>query len=369
MARPAGPPPARLGAHDSFEGPLPKSGGWYKIGLELLTGPGAFLDRRPLADSGFVPPGEGRAARGAKACLARVVPSPILAGCIFMFAIIGMVVVLLSVIGGYLMEHGNMSVLFQPAELVIIFGAALGSFIISSPKKLLSLSVKDLMATFTAKERGKAGYLELLLAMNELFRKARREGLIAVESHVNKPEESPIFTKYPGVLKDHHSLGFLCDNFKVYISTGMEPDSLDDLMEIDMETQHKEAMLPSAAITKVADAMPGLGIVAAVLGVVLTMGKISEPPEILGHSIGAALVGTFLGILMSYGFVGPLATNMEHRANEHHSALNVIKTGLLSTVSGGSPAVALEFARRAIPQSERPGFEELEEAIRGAKEG
>jgi chemotaxis protein MotA len=231
------------------------------------------------------------------------------------------------------------------------------------------MTIKALLGVFTGKGVTKESYLELLMAMNELFRKARREGLIAVESHVNRPEDSTIFTKYPGVLNNHHVLSFLCDNFKVYISTGMEPDSLDDLMEIDMETQHKETGMPAAAVAKVADGMPALGIVAAVLGVVLTMAKISEPPEVLGHSIGAALVGTFLGVLLSYGFVGPLASNMEHSANDHHIALNVIKTGLLSTVSGGSPAVALEFARRAIPPAERPGFEELEEALRGAKEG
>jgi chemotaxis protein MotA len=286
-----------------------------------------------------------------------------------MFAIIGIVTVLGCVIGGYLLEGGNLSLLFQPVELLIIGGAASGAFLISSPKKLLGMTIKALLGVFTGKGVTKESYLELLMAMNELFRKARREGLIAVESHVNRPEDSTIFTKYPGVLNNHHVLSFLCDNFKVYISTGMEPDSLDDLMEIDMETQHKETGMPAAAVAKVADGMPALGIVAAVLGVVLTMAKISEPPEVLGHSIGAALVGTFLGVLLSYGFVGPLASNMEHSANDHHIALNVIKTGLLSTVSGGSPAVALEFARRAIPPAERPGFEELEEALRGAKEG
>lgn len=286
-----------------------------------------------------------------------------------MFAIIGIVTVLGCVIGGYLMEQGNLSVLFQPAELVIIFGAAGGAFIIASPKKLLSLTIKAFIAIFTAKDHGKEAYLELLLLLNELFRKARREGLISVESHVNRPEESPIFTNYPGVMHDKTVLGFLCDNFKVYISTGMEPDALETLMETDLEAMHHESLDPSHAVNRTADSLPGLGIVAAVMGVVLTMGKISEPPEVLGHSIGAALVGTFLGVLMCYGFVGPLAANMEARAKEHHNVLNVIKTALLSTVGGGSPAVALEFARRAIPPNERPTFEELEEAMRGKKEG
>lgn len=165
-------------------------------------------------------------------------------------------------------------------------------------------------------------------------------------------------------------LSFLCDNFKIYISTGMEPDALESLMDTDLEAMHHEGVEPAHAVNRTADSLPGLGIVAAVMGVVLTMGKITEPPEVLGHSIGAALVGTFLGVLMCYGFVGPLAANMESsRAKEHHNVLNVIKTALLSTVAGGSPAVALEFARRAIPPNERPTFEELGEAMRGKKEG
>jgi chemotaxis protein MotA len=190
-----------------------------------------------------------------------------------------------------------------------------------------------------------------------------------VESHVNRPEESPIFSSYPGVMHNKSLVTFLCDNFKVYISTGMEPDSLESLMDTDLEAQNHELLLSSHTVGKIADSLPGLGIVAAVMGVVLTMGKISEPPEVLGHSIGAALVGTFLGVLMCYGFVGPMAANMEHRAKGHLEILGVVKTALLSTVSGGSPAVALEFARRAIPPSERPTFEELEEAMRGKKEG
>ncbi len=286
-----------------------------------------------------------------------------------MFVAIGIVVVLIAVIGGYLMEGGNLSVLFQPAELVIIFGAAAGAFIIASPKKALSMTIKDLIGLFTAKEHGKEAFLELLLLLNELFRKARREGLISVESHVNRPEESPIFSNYPGVMHNKGLVSFLCDNFKVYISTGMEPDALENLMDTDLEAQQHEMLIPSHGVNRTADSLPGLGIVAAVMGVVLTMGKITEPPEVLGHSIGAALVGTFLGVLMCYGFVGPMAANMEHKAKEHLEVLGVVKTALLSTVSGGSPAVALEFARRAVPPSERPTFEELEEAMRGKKEG
>ena len=285
-----------------------------------------------------------------------------------MFPAIGLVIVMGSVIGGYLLEGGNLSVIWQPVEVLIICGAALGAFIAGSPKKLLSMSIKQALGVFKAKEHSKEGYLEMLLLLNDLFRKARREGLIAIESHVNRPQESSIFTQYPGFMHDKEVVDFLCDNFKVYISTGMEPDALENLMEIDMETQAHEALAPSHAVTTTADSLPGLGIVAAVLGVVLTMAKINEPPDVLGHSIGAALVGTFLGILACYGIVGPIATAMGHAAKDKAIMLNIIKAALLSTVSGGSPAVALEFARRAIPNTERPSFEELEEAMRSKKD-
>ena len=285
-----------------------------------------------------------------------------------MLPAIGLVIVLGSVIGGYLLEGGNLSVIWQPVEVLIICGAALGAFVAGGSKKLLSMSIKGALGTFTHKGSSKESYMEMLLLLNDLFRKARREGLIAIESHVNRPNESSIFTQYPGFLHDTEAVDFLCDNFKVYISTGMEPDALEMLMEIDMETQGKEAIEPSHAVTKSADSLPGLGIVAAVLGVVLTMAKINEPPDVLGHSIGAALVGTFLGILACYGIVGPIANAMEHAANEKATILNVIKSALISTVSGGSPAVALEYARRAIPPGERPTFEELEDAMRGKKD-
>lgn len=285
-----------------------------------------------------------------------------------MLPAIGLVIVFGSVVGGYLLEGGNLSIIIQPVEILIIMGAAVGAFFISSSKKLLNMSIKGALGVFTHKGASKESYMELLLLLNELFRKARREGLIAIESHVNRPRESSIFTQFPGFLHDNEAVDFLCDNFKVYISTGMEPDALEMLMEIDMETQSKEAVEPSHAVTTTADSLPGLGIVAAVLGVVLTMGKINEPPDVLGHSIGAALVGTFLGILACYGVVGPIGKAMEHSAHEKATLLNVIKSALISTVSGGSPAVALEYARRAIPPAERPSFEELEDAMRGKKE-
>jgi chemotaxis protein MotA len=285
-----------------------------------------------------------------------------------MFVIIGIVVVLGGVFGGYLMEHGNFSVLIQPAELVIIGGAALGSLIISSPPRVLKLIVKDIGKIFGGGGVGRAGYIELLLLLNQLFWKIRREGLLAIEGDVENPAQSEIFKKFNTIISNHHALNFICDNFRVIITTNMPPHELDALLEIDMEASHNDAITPATSINKVGDALPGLGIVAAVLGVVITMGKISEPPEVLGHSIGAALVGTFLGVLACYGFVGPMATNLEHKAQEHEIYFSVIRTALVSFVGGAAPQIAVESGRRAIPGSDRPSFLELEEEIKKWKD-
>jgi chemotaxis protein MotA len=281
-----------------------------------------------------------------------------------MFAIIGSAVVLASVIGGYLMEEGNLHVLIQPAELVIIFGAATGALVISSPPSVLSLIVKNLGRVISARTKTKAEYLEVLSLLNSIFTKMRKEGLIAIEADIENPETSPIFSKFPSILKNHHALNFICDNLKVIISTNISSYELDNVMELESDTHHREAMIPSQSVSKVADGLPGLGIVAAVLGVVLTMGKISEPPEVLGHSIGAALVGTFLGVLMCYGFVGPMGTNLEHTANEDATYYQTIKIALVSFVGGAAPQIAVEFARRVIPSKEKPTFSELEQELR-----
>jgi chemotaxis protein MotA len=285
-----------------------------------------------------------------------------------MFVIIGMVVVLGGVLGGYMMEHGNFSVLMQPAELVIIGGAAVGSLLISAPPRVMKLIVKDIGKIFAGGGAGREAYIELLLLLNQLFWKIRREGLLAIEGDVENPIQSAIFNKFGTIISNHHALDFICDNFRVIITTNMAPHELDTLLEIDMESNHNDALIPAISINKVGDALPGLGIVAAVLGVVITMGKISEPPEVLGHSIGAALVGTFLGVLACYGFVGPMATNLEHKAAEHEIYFTVIKTALVSFVGGAAPQIAVESGRRAIPGSERPSFLELEEEIKKWKD-
>jgi chemotaxis protein MotA len=282
-----------------------------------------------------------------------------------MFAIIGLLLVTGSVIIGFMMEKGNPHVLIQPAEFVIIFGAALGAFFIASPPKVITAVVKNLASIVNSKSPGKTQYLELLLLLYQLFSKIRKEGLISIESDIEKPDNSPIFNKYKNTLSHGHLTNFICDNLKIIITTNVIPHELENLMEIETETHYHEALIPSKSIAKVADALPGLGIVAAVLGVVLTMGKIDEPPSVLGHSIGAALVGTFLGVLMCYGFVGPLATNLEHKTKEDIVFFKVIRVALVAFVGGAPPQMAVEFGRRAIPGKEKPTFEELENEIRG----
>ncbi len=284
-----------------------------------------------------------------------------------MFAIIGIVVVIGMIIAGYLMEHGNLHVLLQPAELVIIGGAALGSFLIANPKKIAIGSLKKIGKVFTAKTKSKEAYLEVLLLFNELLVLARKDGLLSLEEHINNPDKSKILEKYPNIIKHNEVLDFICDNFKIYIATSPEPHIFENLMEIDLEALHRDEEAYPKAVTTVADSLPGLGIVAAVLGVVITMGKINEPPEVLGHSIGAALVGTFLGILGCYGFLGPIATHLEHLNHDNAIIFNVIKTALVAFSHNWHPSLVVEAARRAIPEHERPSFAELEGAIKGAK--
>lgn len=284
-----------------------------------------------------------------------------------MLAIVGVLVVIGMIIGGYLMEKGNLSVLFQPAELVIIGGAAIGSFLIANPPKVVKGTLKSIVHVFTGKTRPKEYYLEVLLLFNELLVLSRKDGLIGLEEHINNPDKSRIFTKYPAILANHHVLDFICDNFKIYIATSPEPHVFESVMDVDMETLHKDEEAYPKAINAVSDSLPGIGIVAAVLGIVITMGKINEPPEVLGHSIGAALVGTFLGILGCYGFLGPMATNLEHQNHDNAVVFSVIKSALVAFSHNWHPTLVVDAARRAIPASERPTFAELEEAIKNAK--
>jgi chemotaxis protein MotA len=284
-----------------------------------------------------------------------------------MFVIIGIVVVLGCVLGGFLLEGGHMGVLFQPIELLIIGGAALGSFFISAPKSIIFGTFKHVMHVFTGKEPAASDYQDLLTLLFELINIARRDGIVALEPHVSKPEQSATINKYPALAKNKQLTFFICDNIKALLSEGIDAHRYDDLMRTDIATMHHHALIAPTAVTRVADSLPGLGIVAAVLGIVLTMAKINEPPEVLGHSIGAALVGTFLGILLCYGFVGPMASNLEYQAKAQQHMLLVAKEVLAAFNSGFSPMMAVEMGRRSIPDDVRPTMEDMEGALRGKK--
>jgi chemotaxis protein MotA len=284
-----------------------------------------------------------------------------------MFVIIGAVIVLGSVILGYLMEHGNLSVLVQPAELVIIGGAAIGSLIIASPLRVIKKIIAAVLRALTGKATSKADYMDSLIMLSEIFTKIRKEGLVSIESDVDNPEESKIFSAHPMFLKNHHAVSLVTDTLRTVMTTSISSYELEALLDNELEAHHEESVAPAKSLNTVADALPGLGIVAAVLGVVLTMGKIKEPPEVLGHSIGAALVGTFLGVLLCYGFVGPLSKNLEVIASDDKEYLAVLKVGLVSFIGGAAPQIAVEFARRAIPGHSKPTFLEVEETLRALK--
>ncbi len=276
-----------------------------------------------------------------------------------MFAIIGIVIVFGSVVGGYLMEHGKIMVLVQPAELVVIGGAAVGTVLIANPLHILKQIAAGVVGVFGGSKVTKQRYLDSLKMMYELLNKARREGLMALESDVEDPAKSPIIAKYPAFLKDHHVRDYFCDTMRMAIS-GVEAFDLDQLLDLDIEVHHHAASLPIASLSSMADSLPGLGIVAAVLGVVITMGALGGPPEEIGHKVAAALVGTFLGILLCYGLVGPLAASMQKIAEDEGAYLYVLRVMMISFLKGSAPIMAVEFARRAIPGHVRPGFLEVE---------
>jgi chemotaxis protein MotA len=281
-----------------------------------------------------------------------------------MFVIIGIVVVFGAVIAGYLMEKGNLRVLLQPAELIIIAGAAIGTVLIANPLHILKAIAGGIGGVFGGGKFGKDKYLETLKMMYELFTRARKEGLMALETDSDAPDKSPVFSKYPKFLKDHHALNFVCDTIRMASGGGVEPFDVDQMMELDMDVHHHETSVPIASLSTMADALPGLGIVAAVLGVVITMGALGGPPEEIGHKVAAALVGTFLGILLCYGLVGPIASNMSKAADEEHAYYHVLRVVIVSFMKGTPPTIAVEFARRAIPGHVRPSFQETEKYIK-----
>jgi chemotaxis protein MotA len=285
-----------------------------------------------------------------------------------MTLLIGAVVVLASVLAGFMLHGGNVMALFQPSEFLIIGGAAMGQMIISTPGSVLKAIVAELTGIMKPAAT-KDDYLDLLTMLYNLFRLAQQSGVMALETHAEKPKESTIFSAHPKFLSRHGAPQFLCDSLKVMIMGGVTAYDFESLMDQDLEVHHHMALQPSAALTKTGDALPGLGIVAAVLGVVITMGAIDGPPAEIGEKVAAALVGTFLGILLAYGFVNPLGTALEHRAEDEGRYLECVKTGLLAVHKGLPPAIAVEFARRVLPDEIRPSFEETERACRGARSG
>src|SRR5215470_1739431 len=281
-----------------------------------------------------------------------------------MFVIIGIVVVIGAIVGGYLMEHGNLKVLIQPAELIIIGGAAAGPVLIANPLHILKQIIGGVLGAFGGSKYSEGSYLETLKMMFELLNRARKEGLMALEADSDDPEKSPVFSKYPKFLKDHHALNFVCDTIRMASGGGVEPFDVDQMMELDMEVHHRDAAQPIAALSTMADSLPGLGIVAAVLGVVITMGSLGGPPEEIGHKVAAALVGTFLGILLCYGFIGPVAQSMTKTTEDEQAYYYVLRVVLVSFIKGSPPTVAVEFGRRAIPGHVRPTFQEAEASIK-----
>jgi chemotaxis protein MotA len=282
-----------------------------------------------------------------------------------MIPLIGIVVVIGGIVGGYLMEHGNLLVLFQPGELVIIGGSAIGTVLIANPIATLLRLAKALVGAIKGSRYTRAFYLNSLAMLFDIFSYGRKSGLAKLEGDVDNPKESPLFQKYPLLLADHHALDFICDTLRISISGSIDPFDLDQLMELDTEVHHSEADQHVSALNKVADALPGLGIVAAVLGVVITMGSIGGPPEEMGHKVAAALVGTFLGILLCYGFLGPLAANLATINESDGVYFHFLRVALLASVKGSAPIIAVEFGRRSIPLSVRPSFSEMETTCRG----
>jgi len=282
--------------------------------------------------------------------------------------IIGVVVVLASVGGGFILSHGHLAALWQPFELLIIGGAAFGAFVISNPGKVIKGSFGSIGQLLKGSKHTKKSYMELLALMYDLFTKARKEGMMALEADIDEPENSPVFQKYPAILKNHHALEFIADYLRLMVSGNMNPFELENLMDVELETHHHEAAKVPAAITAVSDALPGFGIVAAVLGIVITMASIGGPVEELGHHVAAALVGTFLGILLAYGFVGPMATSLSNMNEDDSKVFECIKVCLMATLNGYAPQIAVEFGRKSLESHNRPGFQELEDFVKGKTE-
>jgi len=281
--------------------------------------------------------------------------------------IIGLVITIACIVFGYTAAGGQLVALWQPFEIIIILGGAIGAFIVAFPAKVVFGTLKGILGLLKGQKYKKETYMDLLGLMFKLFSKARKEGLMALEADIEEPHDSEIFKEVPKIMANHHLVDFICDYLRLMVGGNMNAFELESLMDLELETHHHEAEAPSHALQNMADGLPAFGIVAAVMGVVITMGYISEPPEVLGHHVGAALVGTFLGILMGYGFAGPMAASMGEQAKEEGLIFGCAKTCIIATLNGYTPQIAVEFGRKALTSDLRPSFLELEEYVKGQK--
>lgn len=284
-----------------------------------------------------------------------------------MFVAIGWFMVLGSVIGSFVGVGGHLLALLQPFELLCIFGAAMGAFVVSNPVSTLKKTLKSLPTCFHSRAYDKAKYLELIALLYELLQKARKEGMMALEADVDAPEQSPLFQKYPHIIADHHLLDFIIDYLRMMSTGNINVLEMQDLMDEELVTHHAEESIAANAIQKMADGLPAFGIVAAVMGVVHTMGSVGAAPAVLGEMIAGALVGTFLGILLSYGFIGPLADLLNAKGRAAAKPYQCVKAVLLASLSGYAPSIAAEFGRKVLFTSDRPTFQELDDAVRATK--
>lgn len=283
-----------------------------------------------------------------------------------MLVIVGYIIVVASVFGGFALAGGHLASMLAPVELLIIGGAAFGAFVVGNSGKVLKATMKALPGVLKGSKYTKAKYMELMGLMYEILTKVRKEGLMSIERDVDEPEQSPMFSKYPNIAKDHHLIEFITDYLRLMVSGNLNPMEIENLMDNEIETHHHEGEVPAHAIQRVGDGLPAFGIVAAVMGVVHTMGSVGLPPAELGKLIGHALVGTFLGILLAYGFIGPLATKIEQSVAESSKMLQCIKVTLLASLNGYAPALAVEFGRKVLYSTERPTFVELEQHVKAS---
>ncbi len=283
-----------------------------------------------------------------------------------MVPVIGIAVVLGCIAGGYLIEKGNLLVLLQPSELLIIGGAAIGTVLIGNPVYVLKAIAAGILQVFKGSRYTAGVYLDTLKFLNDFFNTARKSGLATLEQDLDEPDKSALFKRHPTFFKDKEAMHFFCDTMRTLVTGGVEVHDLDQIMETDLEVLHRQGRISANALTTVADSLPGLGIVAAVLGVVITMGSLGGPPEEIGHKVAAALVGTFLGILLCYGFLGPVAAHIKKHSDAEGEYFLCLRMGLLANMKGLSPMLALEAARRAIPHHLRPTFHEMDKVCRKA---